>query len=93
MAISWEVTISNVNLSSGRGDVLAVRTDSESALEPRRYNMQSTPLSTAQQRTNALNTIKEWDEAAVAQASQIETFLDNLEQSAKTALENWELTR
>ena len=93
MAITWDVKISNINLNNGRGDVTATRTDSESALAPRVHMMSNTPLGTAAQRTLALNTIKEWDESIVTNKANVETFLDSLEQSAKTNLETWELTR
>lgn len=93
MAISWDVQITNVNLQSKRGDVTATRTDDQSALAPRVHSMQSTPLETTQDRTRVLDTIKEWDEAAVAKETQVETFIDNLEQLGKTNLETWELTR
>ena len=93
MAITWDITITNVNLTSKRGTITAVRTDSVSALAPRTYSMQNTPLETPDQRANALATIKEWDETAVANAASVEAFLDTLEQAAKNNLEAWELTR
>jgi hypothetical protein len=93
MAISWDVTITNVNLVSKRGDVTATRTDDQSALEPRVYVSRGAPLETVQDRTRVLDTIKEWDESAVSKTTAVTTFIDNLEQSAKTNLENWELTR
>jgi len=93
MAISWNLEITNVNLLSKRGNVMAVRTDSESALSPRVYNMQNTPLETTQDRVQVLDTIKEWDESFVSKAAAVEVFIDNLEQLGKTNLETWELTR
>jgi len=93
MAITWNIEISNVNLQNGRGTVRATRTDSVSALEPRVHMLTNTPLQDAAARLKVLNTIKEWDEAAVEKATQIETFVDGLEQSAKVNLESWEETR
>ena len=93
MAITWDIQISNVNLTNGRGDITATRTDSESALAPRVHRMTNTPISTAADRVLALNTIKEWDTTASEKLTNVATFLDNLEQSAKTNLETWELTR
>lgn len=93
MAITWDVEISNVNLDSKRGDVRATRTDDQSALEPHVYTMQNTPLETPEQRAKVLDTIKEWEVAATEKKAQIDAFIDTLEQTAKTNLENWELTR
>jgi len=93
MAISWDVKISNVNLASKRGDVTAVRTDSESALQPRSYSLPNTPLETSQQRLKVLDTIKEWDDAFIAKETAANVFIDTLETTAKTNLENWELSR
>lgn len=93
MAISWDVNITNVNLLSKRGDVMAIRTDSESALPPHNYSMQNTPLETGDDRLLVLSTIKEWEESAAAKEAAVNVFIDTLEQTAKTNLENWELTR
>ena len=93
MSISWDVDIKNVNLVSKRGDVVAIRTDSESALPPHNYFMQNTPLETNDDRVLVLNTIKEWEESAAAKEAAVNAFIDTLEQTAKTNLENWELTR
>jgi hypothetical protein len=93
MAISWDIQISNVNLVSKRGDITATRTDDQSALQPRVYVSRGAPLETPEQRTAVLDTIKEWDESAVSKAAAVTTFIDTLEQSGKTNLENWELTR
>jgi len=93
MAITWNIQIANVNLNSKRCDISATRTDSESALDPRSYKMRNTPIETAQQRTLALQTIKNLDDAAVSEASSVSTFLDSLEQSAIANLDAWELTR
>ena len=93
MAITWDVSISNVNLQSKRGDVSATRTDSESALPPRHYSMRNTPLETSEDRIRVLDTIKEWDTKSANDKIAIEEFIDDLEQSGKTNLENWELTR
>ena len=93
MAISWDVEISNVNLASKRGDVTVVRTNDQSALEPRRYSLPNTPLETPQQRLKVLDTIKEWDDAFVAKEAAANVFIDTLETTAKTNLENWELSR
>ena len=93
MAISWDIEITNVNLQNERGTVIATRTDSESALAPRVHTLTNTPLGTPEDRIQVLDTIKEWDEAAVSYSEAVETFIDDLEQSGKTNLENWELTR
>ena len=93
MAISWDITIANVNLQNDRGTVIATRTDSESALQPRVHTLTNTPLGTPESRVLVLDTIKEWDDAAVSYSEAVTEFIDTLEQSGKTNLENWELTR
>ena len=93
MAITWDFNITNVSISKGRGDITATRTDSESALPPRTYPMRNTPIETPEERAKALTTFKEWDTTAANNKAAIEVFLDSLEQSAKTNMESWELTR
>lgn len=93
MAISWEIEITNVNLESKRGNVIATRTDTESALEPQVYTMTNTPLETAEDRTLVLNTIKDWVVARADNDAAIEAFIDNLEQMGMANLNTWELTR
>ena len=93
MAITWDILIKNVNLQSKRGDVQATRTDSTSSLPPHNYSMQNTPLETDADRILVLNTIKEWEESVAAKETAVNAFIDTLEQTAKTNLENWELSR
>ena len=93
MAITWEINITNVDIEKGRGDVTAIRTDSESALAPRVYNMTKTPIATGPERALVLQMIKDWDEAAVANTTTLDTFLDGLEATAASNLVAWELTR
>lgn len=91
--INWDVKITNVNMVSKRADVTATRTDSTSALTPHTYTLSNTPLETGADRTLVLNTIKEWETTAKTKETADNTFISTLEQTAKTALENWELTR
>ena len=93
MAISWTVKISDVNLFSQRGDVTAVRTDDQSALAPHTYFMNNAPLETPEDRVRVLDTIKDWEITAAAKTVAVLAFIDTLEQTGKTELENWELTR
>ncbi len=93
MAINWDVQITNVNLSSKRGDVTATRTDDQSALDPHVYVSVGAPLETQEHRVAVLDTIKEWETTAATKEAAINTFIDTLEQTAKTNLENWELSR
>jgi len=93
MAISWDVQITNVNLLSKRGDVTAIRTDSESALEPHSYVSRGAPLETPEDRVAVLDTIKGWETSAVLNKAVIDAVVDTIEQTAKTNLENWELSR
>jgi len=93
MAITWEFNITNVDIDKGRGDVRATRTDTESALAPRSYSMQKTPMATGPQKAKIISTIQEWDEAFVSNETVINTYLDGLEASAAATMAAWELTR
>lgn len=93
MAISWDLQITNVNLSSKRATVTATRTDDQSALPPQVYAFQNTPLENVADRAALLNTIKEKVEERADQNTLIETFLSDLEQTGKANLEAWEATR
>ena len=93
MAVIWEVKITSVNLKSKRGSVTAIRTDSESALPPHVYVSSYAPLETLEDRVAVLDTIKEWETTATDKKAAIDAFIDTLEQTAKTNLEEWELSR
>jgi len=93
MAILWDVKVKSVNLESKRGDVVATRTDDQSALPPRVHNMQNTPMETPAQRALILQTIKDWDDQAKDKEEDIVAFLTDLEQTAIANLTAWEATR
>lgn len=93
MAIDWDLQITDVNLSNGRATVTATRTDDQSALQPQVYTFPNTPLSQAADRASLLETIKGKVIEKATSDAQVVTFLDNLEQSGKAALETWETTR
>jgi len=93
MAITWELVASNVDVSTGRANITATRTDSESALEPQVYSYLSTPIHTTQARVLLMDTIKADVEARALYDISIEALISDLEQIGEQALEAWELTR
>ena len=86
MAISWEVDISNVNVTSRRADVRFTRTDDATG-ETENYNFTNAIIETAEQRTALLNLV--WDKhlEAVDKQASIDEFITNLEQLGKSNLE------
>ena len=93
MAITWDVVITNVNLESNRATISATRTDSELTDSPQVYSFQQVPLETGPQRAAILTTIQTKCEERAADDTAIQTWIDTLEQSGKSSLEAWELTR
>jgi hypothetical protein len=93
MSISWEIQITNVNITTQRGDVTATRTDSESALPPQVYQFNNTPIGTGPDRVLLLNTIKSEVEKKALHDASIEAVITDLEQTGKSQLEAWEATR
>ena len=87
MAITWDCNITNVNVTSKRADVRFTRTDSESSLAPWTHSYNQAIIETTQQRTALLNQV--WDEwqNEVQKQADIDNFITNLEQTAKSNLE------
>ena len=93
MSISWDISIANVNVQSGRANVTATRTDSESSLPSQVYSFNDTPIKTTQERALLLATIKAEVEKQVIKDAQIAAIITDLEQSGKSNLEDWEALR
>ena len=93
MSINWDIQITNVNVESGRGNVTATRTDSESSLPPEVYRYNNTPIKETADRVKLLNSIKQNVEERKAHNAQVDDIITDLEQSGKVHLEDWELTR
>ena len=87
MAISWDLKITNVNISSKRANVNFKRIDSESALEPWTHLFSNTIIETSAQRVALLNQVwNEWQNEIIKQTN-INNFITDLEQIGKTNLE------
>lgn len=86
MAITWDVQISNVDVSQKRADVTAVRTDDVSG-DVETYSYTKAIIGTTQERQGILQSI--WDNhlAAANNQTAIDAFVDNLETAAKANLE------
>lgn len=93
MAITWDVEITNVNIITERASVTATRTDDAVTDPPRKYSFDQTPIGTAADRISLLNTIKQKDEDAVTQKTNIDNLVSGWEQTAKADLETWETIR
>lgn len=86
MAITWDVSITNVNVAEKRADVSATRTDDVTS-DTETYKYSAVILETGPQRTAVLNQVWADHEAAVAKQTAIDAFVSSLETDAKTNLE------
>ena len=86
MAISWECSITNVNVDQKRADVSFVRTDDVSG-ETETYSFRKVIIETTAQRTALLDLVWSKHEDTETQNSAIDAFVTNLEQLAKSNLE------
>ena len=87
MAISWETTISNVDVVSKRADVNFKRTDSEAPSDEFTITFRQVILETQDERTALLNlTWLKWQEE-LTNRSNISAFVTNLEQLANASLD------
>jgi len=96
MAIEWDVAITDVQVSSGRANVTFTRTDTDSsaiAAQPQVYSFNNALIATSEQRQDLLDTVKAKVLEREAEDTAIATFVDNLEQTGKDALETWEEQR
>ena len=87
MAISWDIKLTNVNTQSKRADVTATRTDDQSTIIEPPYSFTQVILETPAQRSAFLDTVWNKHLAWLAKQTEIETFIDNLEQQGKANLE------
>lgn len=87
--ITWEVSISNVKVAQKRANVSAVRTDSESGATET-YSFKNAIIGTTSERQAILQQV--WDNhlAYTDKQAAIDTFITNLEITAKTNLEGRE---
>ena len=87
MAITWDIDISNVDVSKKRADITFIRTDSESSLQPEVFSYRKAVIETSAQRAAILNQTwaKHLEEAA--DQDEIDAFITNLEQAGKANLE------
>lgn len=93
MAVTWNISLRNVDVAAKRADVQATRTDDQIEGGPRPYTYQGVPIGTAEERVAILNQIKSQVEKDALAAAQVSAFVDTLEADGKSNLENWELTR
>lgn len=92
MAINWDINITKVDLELGRADIVATRTDVATG-KSKTYTMDNTPAATVEQRQAILAWLKEQVLTDEIREATFASFLTNLEQAAKSALETWEAER
>lgn len=93
MSVNWEISVSAINVETGRGDLLAVRTDSESTAEPWSFSFQNTPLATPQDRELIWVTLKGWVQQRELHNSSVDEFMANFVQETKAEMLRWETAR
>lgn len=85
----WEVSITNVDVNAKRANITAVRTDDISG-EIETYSFRKAIIGTTQERQAILELIWQNHLELVSGRSAVDTFISDLEQMAKTNLENRE---
>lgn len=86
MAITWDVQITKVNVTSKRANITFVRTDDATG-ETETYSFNSAIIGTAAERTALLETVWGSHLETVDKQSAVDAFITNLEQLAKSNLE------
>lgn len=89
MAITWEVSITNVNVNTKRADITATRTDSSTGVVET-YSFRNAIVGTTQERQALLDLVWQNHLNYISSQSAIDVFISGLEQSAKTNLEGRE---
>lgn len=85
--ITWEVSITPINIDRKEASITATRTDSEDVDNPRVYTLPSWTLSNQATRLLALDRIWQMHQEALLLESQVASFLTGLETQAKNNLE------
>jgi hypothetical protein len=91
--IEWTITITNVDVPSGRADVSVRRVDTVGVEPEESYNYNQAIIATPAGRASLLTKIKASVEENATKRDQVNVFLNGLAASAKANLEAWELTR
>ncbi len=86
MAITWEVTIKNVEVDKKRANVAFLRTDTDTGATEN-YRFDRVTIETPEQRSDLLNLVWSKHLEEVGKQSAIGAFITNLEQTAISNLE------
>ena len=86
MAITWDITVTPLNVERKEASITAIRTDSDTGKE-QRLVISSIILSTQQQKIDALNQIWQMHLDYDALQSQIAAYIGTMEDDAKVNLE------
>lgn len=90
MAIIWEVQITNVNVQSKRADIVFTRTD-DVTQKTETYSYNNTVIGTTGEKAALLDAVWNQHLESISKQDNIDAFITNLEQSAKTNLETREV--
>lgn len=91
MAISWDISISNVNVQSGRAMVCFKRTDSDYPDYPETYTYYNAIIVSSQDRVDLLNDVWNKHLAAASRQTSIADFVTNMAVAGKANLEAREI--
>ena len=86
MAITWDVQITVISISTKEVSVTATRTDDVSG-KVRTYTVPRAPIGTAEQKLSVIDEIWEKHQAELNKETAIAAFIGTLETQAKTNLE------
>ena len=86
MAITWDVSINNVNVDQKRADVNITRTDDVTG-DTENYRYSKVIIETTEQRLALLDQAWDEHEEAATKQTAVDAFITNLEQLGKANLE------
>ena len=85
MAITWELTITPMNVQTKEASVIAVRSDGTGGV--RSYNVAKAPFNTPEQEDAVWDEIWAKHQDMLARETVVANFIDRLESAGKTNLE------
>ena len=88
MAATWEINITVLQESTSKVRIVGTRTDGEDVTV---ITIPHTNIGSAEQKTAAINLIKEKYQATVLKQGRIDTIVNSLESAAETNLNQWEI--
>jgi len=87
MAITWEVKITSINLSTYEASIVATRTDDTEPGNPMVYDVPRATIETTPQQVAVMDEIWEKHQAALSSSAVVEAFVAAKEAAGKANLE------